>query len=224
MRFKSINVWSKTTVVLRNESGHIVDLYVRLLGYYNNETCKQLNIFCEDNLDTICFEPRYVPNAPDYSGFPIIHMPFPYDEYYRMSDLEKSCFWLDFLHRAIEYVCEYWGWDRAPFLETEQKVREAGYINEYRWGKYIKSPSKTYTAYRWFRQDIHSAKFILRIRKGKNEVANALLDETEPRIYNYYNWPGILEWESDERLLLLDKRDRSIMREIRFVNEEIVLE
>lgn len=126
MRFNSINIYSAyrgeesetkcITRLIRDDSAHVCDLYLRLLHYYDNNHCKSLNIACDENSKEIFLEKFY-------EGFPIVHIPFSLDDYKKLEGISISEYWLSVIIQAIEYVGNLWGWDLDFFESISLKVK-----------------------------------------------------------------------------------------------------
>lgn len=117
MRFKSINIYSdeekdgikkkKITGMLRSDSNRIVDKYLVLLKYYDNDKCKSLNIACNEDINKIYLQ--------DFAeGYPVLHYPFNLSEYEQLN-FDKDKFWLDVINNSIKYVSKKWDWDYSVF-------------------------------------------------------------------------------------------------------------
>lgn len=125
MRFNSINIYSdedldgdrkkEITGMLRRDSDKVVDRYLNLLKYYNNDNCKSLNIACNEIID----EP-YI--QPFVDGYPILHYPFDISYYKTIDNNDLYIFWLDLINDAVKYVSEKWLWDYEFFEDIYNKM------------------------------------------------------------------------------------------------------
>lgn len=203
MRFKAINIYSENmdtpeetkclTGVLRNDSAHISEMYERLIKYYDNSHCKQLNIACDVN-------------AAEYSvtsfgdGFPVLSMPFDLNAYRALQGAEISRFWVKVISESIRFVGTLWGWEQAFFEGIPERIEELGFVNEYRYGKYVKSPYDSRKAVLWVRQCLENTKIFLTVYLGRSEIERILVKETEPPVFQYFKYLGNIEWTSENNI------------------------
>lgn len=126
MRFNSINIFSdeaqdgqrkkEMTVRLRHDSDEIVDRYLKLLKYYDNEQCKSLNIACNEHIDEIYLEPFA-------KGYPIVHYPFDFFRYQGFDKEYIAQYWLDVIHDSICFAAGLWHWDFSRFEKIYEEMR-----------------------------------------------------------------------------------------------------
>lgn len=124
MRFCSINIFSgeqfdgnrkkELTKKLRNESNCVVEAYLKLFKYYNNENCISLNISCDEEIDKVFIEELA-------KGYPILHIPFDLNDYIKTQEHDKNKFWLGVVHDSIKYVCSIWNWEHSIFDDVYDK-------------------------------------------------------------------------------------------------------
>lgn len=127
MRLNSINVFSdfigdlqdtkNRTAQLRKDS-QIYFEFLKLLKYYNNGNCKSLNMCCDENTKDFFVE------STGNDGYPIIHIPFDYNEYKTIPESVKNKYWLKKLDDTIQYLCKLWDWDYETFLNVFNKINE----------------------------------------------------------------------------------------------------
>jgi hypothetical protein len=127
MRFCSINIYSgedkdgdrkrKLTGMLRQDSDHVVDLYLKCFKYYNNDICISLNISCDENTDTPFVEPNML-----QKGYPVLHIPIDLEKYFETTD--KSSYWEKTIFDAINYVCDLWNWDKTFFEDAYSRFAQ----------------------------------------------------------------------------------------------------
>lgn len=212
MRFKHINIYGRCsvvhdrvlTVLLRNDSAHVSELYERLLKYYDNDHCKQLNIACDTGAEKVSLH-------PSADGFAEAVVPFRTADYGALTDTEKSRFWLETIQLAICHAADLWGWDMSVFTRVAQAVEDAGVVNCWRYGRAAGSPDKLYTAAVWVEQDIRSTRIFLVLQKSRTEVQRILLKETEPPAHAYMQWLGCVEWEDVQNILVRRKNDGKVL-------------
>ena len=124
MRFNSINIYSdegkdgikrkRITCMLRSDSNGIVDKYLALLKYYDNDKCKSLNIACNEDINKI-----YLQYFAE--GYPVLHYPLNLSEYEHL-DSNKDKFWLDVINNSIKYVSRIWDWDYSVFEKIYNNI------------------------------------------------------------------------------------------------------
>lgn len=127
MRLKSINVFSGFTGDLQDTKNRTGQLrkdsqiyfeFLKLLKYYNNENCKSLNMCCDENTKDFFVE------SIGNDGYPIVHIPFDYNEYKTIPEYVKNKYWLKKLDDTIQYLCELWDWDYETFSNVLNIINE----------------------------------------------------------------------------------------------------
>ena len=197
MKFNSINIYSSyrgseedtkyITSIVRNNSAHISEMFTRLMGSYGNNNCKSLNIACDETTEKI-----YIEASTD--GFPVVHIPFNFASYIKLKDKEISKFWLDHIMLAISFAGTLWHWDLDFFVAIASKIEQLGYKNQWRAGKYTKSPSGNWNGAIWVEESLEYTEIYFLLLKKRTEYKRILLKRTAPSIWNYYMYLGKIHW------------------------------
>lgn len=208
MRFKYINIYSsyagsseKTkslTRMFRNDSAHVSELYERLMKYYDNSCCKQLNIACDINS-----REYYVEDLSE--GFPVVHIPFDLKIYKSLKGIEISRFWLKAISDTINYVGMLWGWNLDFFKSIPEKIEKLNFKNSYKYGKYVKASDSKRNAAIWVEQNLNSTSVYLIIFEGRKELRRILVKETEPPEFCYSKFLGNIVWTSGQDIRIISK-------------------
>lgn len=206
MWFKFINIYSEymgtpvetkfLTGLIRKNSAHISEMYERLMKYYDNQQCKQLNLVCDVNIDEFTLE-------LNFDGFPKLHMPFDLNAYKALQGVEISRFWVKAISDSIEYVGTLWGWNLAFFERVSEEIAELNYVNEYRYWKCVRSPYDSRKAALLVKQCLENTKIYLTIYRGRSEIDRILLKETEPPVFCYSKYLGNIEWTSESNIRIV---------------------
>ncbi|SEK22477.1 hypothetical protein [Ruminococcus albus] len=168
MRLKDINIFCRSddkqedTKLVRSESAHVADMFVKLMRYYENDSCKMLNICMDAFADSESLEQQ--------ESFPILHIPFDNCSYLSLDNSEKSSFWLRTIMDAVQFYGGERGWDMSFFERVKKQIAESGFVNHFRYGKYVTSPDKKHKAAVEVEQSINCAKLYLVIYKGRKEL------------------------------------------------------
>lgn len=207
MRFNNIDIQSETntelTETIRKESAHIIDMYFRLIKFYENDQCRKLNIFCHD---TIQF-PHIISTR---NGYVSLRIPFETDKFLSLSENEKSLFYLNIIHKSVRYIGRKWGWNLPYFDFIRQTIISDNFKNQWAYGKPSPCPGLEKKAVLRITQTIREAVILLIIIENRVVTGKIPVVTTPPTPWHYRQYLGNIRWIDSSHLEIIDKGGRTI--------------
>lgn len=171
---------------------------------FKNENCRRLNFFYgnyDENRINECID-----------GFCNIQVSYDVQSFFNLSDEEKRNETLELLLNSIMFVAEQMNWDKQPFLDAYHKVKELKGINEFRWGKYLKSPDGKKKAYVWCVHDIYEFKINIIVKDESNKIIlQKQVISTLPDELIYLRFLGNLEWADENTIILRESYSKGFV-------------
>lgn len=197
MRFNNIDIYSEynreLTDMIRKESSHIIDMYLRLLKYYDNSHCKKLNISCNEKAAR-----PYI--ASIRNGYIRLHMPFCPALFSALSSAERSLFYLDLISCSVIYIGMQWEWNLPYFDAIRSRIIASNFKNQWIHGKPSPSPDRQKHACLKIVQTIDEASIFLIITHDKKVMKKILITVIEPVFWIYRQYLGQIRWTASDRL------------------------
>lgn len=202
MRFNNIDIYSEydheLTDMIRKESSHIIDMYLRLLKYYDNNHCKKLNISCNEK----AMHP-YISSLRN--GYIRLHMPFCPGCFLSLPSSEKSLFYLNLISSSILYVGAQWDWNLPYFDGIRRHILASNFRNQWIHGKPSPSPDRNKHAHLRIVQTIDEAGIFLVITHDKKVIKKIQVTTAEPVFWIYRQYLGHIRWIDSSRLEIYGK-------------------
>ena len=154
-----------------------------------------------------CVERVHQPETRDLLGVFVTQVPFDWEGWQRATPLERRKMALASLQEGVRRVVAEKRWPSAPFEEACEGVVARGYINESRTAPKA-SPDRRHKACLFCVHDMDMFRAWLVISdKSGTEVAREPAFDVEPSDHAFDAKMGKLEWRSNDRVVLLGKRD-----------------
>lgn len=202
MRFNNIDICSEydheLTDMIRIESSHIIDMYLRLLKYYENAHCKKLNISCNEKAVHPCISSRR-------NGYIRLHMPFCPNRFSSLSPSQKSLFYLDLINSSISYLGMQWDWNLSYFTGIHRSILASNFKNQWIHGKPSPSPDRHKQACLKIVQTIDEAVVFLIITQDRKVTKKITVTTAEPVFWIYRQYLGQIRWIDSGRLEIAGK-------------------
>ncbi len=207
MRFNNIDIYSEynyeLTETMRKESAHIIDMYLRLLKFYDNDHCKKLNISCNEKANRL-----YIRSSRN--GYISLQIPFSPDKFTPLPPKEKSCFYLSLIHQSILYIGAKWGWNLRYFDFLQSCIISSNFKNQWMHGKPSKSCCMDKSAQLRIVQTINNADIFLIITQKRKVTKKIPVAETEPVLWKYRPYLGTIRWIGNDSLIVYGKEGQII--------------
>lgn len=207
MRFNNIDIHSSNdsglTELMRKESSHIIDMYFRLLKFYDNGNCKKLNISCHEKALRFCI-------ISDRNGYITLQAPFCQNRFLSLSPKEKSCFYLNLIHRSVIFIGTQWGWNLEYFDFIRRQIISSNFKNQWIHGKPSLSPLPNKIAYLRTVQTINEASIFLIVTQNLQTIRKIPVAVTEPTFWTYRQYLGKICWINDSQLQVVGKEGQII--------------
>ena len=183
----------------------ITKLYEKVfIKKYRTENCKQLNFFCGN------YNEFRINECID--GFYDVQVPYDVQQFFSLSDEAKRVQTLNLLLESIMFVANEMNWNTQPFLEAYHKVKELKGINDFRWGKFIKSPDGKNKAYVWCVHDLYDFKINIIVKNEKNKIIlQKEVISTLPDELIYLRFLGNLEWVDEKTIILRESYSKGFV-------------
>lgn len=202
MRFNNIDIYSEhdheLTDMIRKESSHIIDMYLRLLKYYDNSHCKKLNICCNEKIMHPYISSRR-------NGYIRLHMPFCPGRFSSLSPPEKSLFYLNLISSSILHIGAQWDWNLSYFDGIRCHILASNFKNQWMHGKPSPSPDRSKRAYLKIVQTIDRAGIFLVITQNKRVTKKIQVTTAEPVFWIYRQYLGHIRWIDSSHLEIAGK-------------------
>lgn len=202
MRFNNIDIIFETsrelTETIREESAHIIDMYFRLVKYFDNDHCRKLNIFCSDRVRHPCI-------TSTHNGYVSLLIPFYSGEFLSLSENEKSLFYLNTIHASVRYIGREWGWNLQYFDFIRHTIISGNFKNQWVHGKPSRCPGLNKSAALRITQTITEAVILLVITENKSVTGKIPVATTAPTFRHYRQYLGDVRWLNGSYLEIVDK-------------------
>ncbi len=207
MRFNKIDIHSEyndeLTETMRKESAHIIDMYLRLLKYYDNDHCRKLNISCNEKTSR-----PYIRSS--LNGYISLQAPFFPDQFFLLTPTGKSCFYLSLIHQSVMYIGSRWGWNLPYFTFIQGCIISSNFKNQWMHGKPSKSCNIDKSAQLRIVQTIDKANISLVITQKRKVIKKMLVTETEPVPWAYRPYLGTIHWTGIDSLTVCGREGQII--------------
>lgn len=191
MRFNNIDICSEydhdLTEKIREESSPIIDMYLRLLKYYENAHCKKLNISCNEKAARPYISSRR-------NGYIRLHMPFCPGRFSSLPSSEKSLFYLELINSSILYLGVKWDWNLPYFDGIRRSILASNFKNQWMHGKPSPSPDRHKQAHLRIVQSIDETGIFLIITQNKRVTKKIPVTTSEPFFWVYRQYLGQIRW------------------------------
>lgn len=211
MRFNNIDIKSETsrelTETIRKESAHIIDMYFRLIKYFENDHCRKLNISCNDTV-------RYPRIVTSRNGYISLQIPFCPSELLSLSGNEKSHFYLNIIHKSVRYVGRKWGWNLQYFDFIRRTIISNNFKNQWAYGKPSRCPEQNRSAVLRITQTIKETAVLLIITENQTVTDKIPVATTAPTFQHYRQYLGDIRWTDGRHLEIIDKGGQIIFASV----------
>lgn len=139
------------------------------------------------------------------------------DNFFKLSNNDKRKWTLETLKEGIDEVINIKGWDKTIFDEAYNKVKELNYVNNWVYGKKVKSPYNSLSAEVFCEHDIDNFNinvFVFNI-KTKVIIHKEKIYSLKPDELIFRNYLGRIEWISENELTYLYERYENGIIEIK---------
>jgi len=142
----------------------------------------------------------------DMLGVLIVQVDGTVHDFFDMTAAAKMEKALKYLMTGITKVSEQRGWDIAPFLDAETKVRGLKFKNEWVWRSPVKNGSRSLSAEVLIRHQIEKAEISARFtdRDGNVVKVEHLVSDT-PNDFIFFGYLGTFEWQNDNTVELISR-------------------
>ncbi|MGE5405947.1 MAG: hypothetical protein ACM3PP_13550 [Candidatus Saccharibacteria bacterium] len=132
---------------------------------------------------------------------------FPIDRFFQSSNYDKKVMALNGLKTAIDIIVSEKNWDELPFDIAYSMIVKREYKNSWMWKRPVQDPNKELTAEIVCEMETKSLDVFVVVRKvAGEEIQRAKLASVLPDDKAYLEHLGRLEWESRNRIVLINKK------------------
>lgn len=134
-------------------------------------------------------------NSREVLGVLLVQVPGRVPSFFELNDHEKLEKSLEYLMLGVKKVAQEKGWQIAPFVQTQEKIRSLSFINEWVWKKPIFNKEKSLSAEVFVEHKLAYASISVRFRnKEKLIVQSVELVKERPNEFIFYPYLGTFSW------------------------------
>ena len=179
------------------ETRCVCALYERFFGIMRKAPFRKMLVVCVPDIQ---YE-----TGSNLIGVYAVQVPFDYNEYLKLSVIQKKRVILNTLMTCIRQAVAETGLQMDQFEMAYNKVIEANFVNEWRAHKNVLNRTKDYSADLLMQHSLRSMDFTVVIRnKKKEEVYRELIISARPDEHNYSTCLGKFQWCSDDEIALVN--------------------
>lgn len=194
--YEETTKWQSAQIA--SESNHVISLFLKELGCYDNDICSKINVNCYDGCKNELM--GFV------DGIGVVNCNFKYHEYKDLSIMDKQKSILNLIDNAFRIISKDIDWDMKPIDKAIDQVQKREFKNIGIALKSKKNKAKNYSAQLLYNYQIDKIEFFMSIiDKNHNEIKCERVLKLMPESIIFKNYIGSIKWISNNEVALLNK-------------------
>jgi hypothetical protein len=184
------------------------DFFLRLLDKFAVGKIQKLIIECSES------EVLKTSNPSDDSiGVIVLRRHIDLSKYFSMSVKEKKKWTLRILVDGFKELNQYYEFSFEKIEAVAKTIKDMDYLNHYRYGKVVSSPSKKMKAQLWVEHEIDKFHLFVDILNPEEElITREKVISTFPNWVAYLPVLGSIKWETDQFISIIPKNKKVVKK------------